>query len=513
MKTIKTAIIDIGSNTIRLVIYQYNKAEGLQELGNIKTVARLRNHILPNGDMSEKGINILKNTLKSFKKIMDEFEIEDVKAAATAAIRQAKNKNEIIKRMKKETGISIDLLSEVEEAHFGYLAVVNSMNIPSAVTIDIGGGSTEITLFKNKKLYHSISFPFGTVSLKQMFVSGDTINEEEKIKLHETIKSEFRKINWLCNSQLPVIAIGGSARNIAQIHQHLISYPISGVHQYEMTEAHLRYLSQFLSSMTFEELKQLDGLSSDRADIIEIALEVFRILMEVVGTTSFHISRKGLREGLIMYRISKEDKNAFNQKAIFEEQAKRIATKYGRTEKELSMLVSLAEQMYKESCLLGFFSYNEDHLKLIQNAAKLYAIGDYIELDSSNQHTFYLIANQSIIGMNHRERVKLALVASYKNRQYFNRFSSPFINWFSNEEMQHLKDFGALLKFVYSLNISKRCIVKSLNLQKKEKCIEINIFSNDIATAEMYQAERQKKHIEKVFKQPVQIQFFEEEKG
>lgn len=82
--------------------------------------------------------------------------------------------------MEQETGIKIELLSEEEEAYFGYLAVVYSMDLPSAVTIDIGGGSTEITLYDNKKLQHFFSFPFGTVSLKQSFVSGDKINEKEK---------------------------------------------------------------------------------------------------------------------------------------------------------------------------------------------------------------------------------------------------------------------------------------------------------------------------------------------
>lgn len=130
--------------------------------------------------MSEQGINILLETLKSYKKILDDYEVSDIYAAATAAVRQATNNTEIIDRMKKETGITINLLSEEQEAFFGFLAVAHSMDTPSAVTIDIGGGSTEITLFENKTLQKSISFPFGTVSLKQKFVSGDIINDEEK---------------------------------------------------------------------------------------------------------------------------------------------------------------------------------------------------------------------------------------------------------------------------------------------------------------------------------------------
>ncbi len=184
MNELKTAIIDIGSNTIRLVLYLYDKEEGLRELGNIKTVARLRTYLQPSGEMSEEGIQVLTETLLTFKAMLDDFEVTDVKAAATAAIRQATNRAEIIDRMKAITGIQIDLLSEEEEAYFGFVAVAHSMGTKSAVTIDIGGGSTEITLFENKELQKSYSFPFGTVSLKQRFVKGDIINSSEKKGAH-----------------------------------------------------------------------------------------------------------------------------------------------------------------------------------------------------------------------------------------------------------------------------------------------------------------------------------------
>lgn len=192
MNELKTAIIDIGSNTIRLVLYLYDKEEGLRELGNIKTVARLRTYLQPSGEMSEEGIQVLTETLLTFKAMLDDFEVTDVKAAATAAIRQATNRAEIIDRMKAITGIQIDLLSEEEEAYFGFVAVAHSMGTKSAVTIDIGGGSTEITLFENKELQKSYSFPFGTVSLKQRFVKGDIINSSEKRSSLHLSKSNLK---------------------------------------------------------------------------------------------------------------------------------------------------------------------------------------------------------------------------------------------------------------------------------------------------------------------------------
>lgn len=510
MGNLKTAIIDIGSNTIRLVLYSYDKNEGLREFGNIKTVARLRTYILPSGEMSEEGICLLTEILKSFQLILADYRVTDVKAAATAAVRQAINNAEIIARMKEETGLSIDILSEEEEAYYGFIAVSNTMDTPSAITIDIGGGSTEITVFKNKKLQKTISFPFGTVSLMQKFVHGTIISAEEREQLRSFVTKQFLSIDWIKQVSLPVIAIGGSARNVAQIHQQQVDYPLSGVHQYEMKLNNLVDLQKQLTQLSFEELKQLDGLSSDRADSIVLALEVFIALMTVVHTDGFQISKKGLREGLIISRVLQGNPKAYDKNNVFDENARRLALTYSRSEKEVETLVQLATQFYKECCQSNLLHREENDLQLLIKAARIYAIGEYIELDSSNQHTFYLISNQSIDGLSHVERVKLALVASYKNRDYFQRFAQPFETWISKDELKKLKDFGAILKFVYALNMTKRSVVKKLAMEKVDDHIQLVITTNERAIAELAQAEKQKKHIERVFKKTVQLVFNEE---
>lgn len=506
----KTAIIDIGSNTVRLVIYRYDKKDGLHEFGNIKTVARLRTFILPNGEMSEEGIQLLSKTLTTFKKILHDYHVTNIQAVATAAIRQATNNSQIILRMEEETGIKINILSEREEAYFGFLAVANSMSTSSAVTIDIGGGSTEITLFNNKILQKTWSFPFGTVSLKQKFVSNGTISEVEKQLLRKFLLEQFESLQWIQGVGLPIIAIGGSARNVVQVHQQKVNYPLSGIHQYEMTIKDINDLKNELGVMTLEELRQVDGLSSDRADIILLALEVFSVLMEIAQTSQFQLSKKGLREGLIINQVLQVDENAFDKNNVFEENVRRIAYQYGRSEEETNTLYTLAKQFYEESCRLQLVPNREEHLNLLTKAAKVFAIGEYIELESASQHTFYLLANQSIVGMNHIERIKLALLASYKNRDYFRRFSQPFAAWISREELKELRDLGAMLKFVYALNVSKSAIVSDIKMMRMDEQLQIILKTKGSAVAENYEAEKQKKHIERVFKLPVSIRFIEE---
>ncbi|GGG20385.1 exopolyphosphatase [Lysinibacillus alkalisoli] len=510
MHQIKTAIIDIGSNTMRLVIYKYDRHEGLHEIGNMKVVARLRTYILPTGEMTEEGIALLEDTLRDFLIMLDDFGVSDVRAAATAAIRQASNRDEIITRIHRNLQLDIELLSEQQEAYFGFVGVAYSLATPSAVTIDIGGGSTEITLFKDKEIVHAKSFPFGTVSLKQMFVKGEVLSNYEQQQLAAFVKDQFAQIDWITGVGLPVVGIGGSARNIAQVHQQRINYDLPGVHGYEMSAEDLRQLNYFLGDLTFGELKQLDGLSSDRADIILPALTVFRILLEIVGTTTFQLTKKGLREGLVMDRILQEDAQAFSKDHVFETHAKQLAAEYNRSEEELQYLTHITEQMYEECCRLSLFSYDEQDRKLLLKAAKVYGIGEYIELSSASQHTFYLIANQSIDGLNHKDRIRVALLASYKNKDYFAHFIEPFEAWFTDEELHKLRDLGALLKFVYAFNVSKRRVVDTFTMHKEEGHVCLTVQLNKHAAAEKYQARRHQKHLERVIKENIIIHFNEE---
>lgn len=511
MRNLKTAIIDIGSNTIRLVLYKYDQQRGMKEIENIKVVARLRNYILPSGQLSEQGILKLQNILENFQHMLHDYGVTDVLTTATAAIRQATNGYEVLKRMKKELGIEIKLLSEEQEAFYGYFAVVHTSATPSAVTVDMGGGSTEITYFKDKELIYSHSFPFGSVSLKQQFMKNNILSVEERQKIYQFAKEQFMSLSWLAGLRLPVIGIGGSARNMAKVDQRKKNYPITGIHQYKMNKADFDAIRLEIASLTFEELKQLDGLSSDRADIIAPVLEVFQALMDVVQSPIFQFSRKGLREGLVFEKILKENSKAFDKNNVFETNVDFLAQEFGKSKEHNKYFVKLCKKAYLEFCKCGAFQYNDLDLAMMLQAAKLFYLGEYIESDAASQHTFYLLSNRSLDGLGHKERVKLALLASYKNKDEFKRYIEPFMDWFTKEELKKIMGMGAFLKFVYALDGSKRKIVENIELEQQAQNVIVHIYTRGNALAEKYKVNRQKKHIDKLFSGEVILDFIEKE--
>lgn len=299
------AIIDIGSNSIRLVIYKVNESGFIKVIKNIKIPAKLASYITNEGVMNAAGIERLLSNLTYLLSVIENYNIHIVKATATAAIRNATNRKEIEKAMNYHSRYPIHVLTEEEEAYYGYLAVVNSTNIKDGITIDIGGASTEVTLFRNRELVFAHSFPFGALSLKNI-IKKDKPTNVELVKLKAFVHNHYSSLPWLNSPELPVIGIGGSARTLARIHQKKMENPSKELHQYKMTKDDVDNIFLMLTKKTTQEMQKLKGVSKDRADSITPAVIAIQQLIQFVGTNTYVVSKNGLREGLLTEILLKQ---------------------------------------------------------------------------------------------------------------------------------------------------------------------------------------------------------------
>ena len=141
--------------------------------------------------LQEEGIELLVSILQGFKEIILFHQVTSIYCVATATIRQSKNQQELVAIVKERTGFDVEVYSEKDEAFTGYYAVSHSTPIETGITIDMGGGSTEITYFQDRKLNHHHSFPFGAVTLKEQFMKNDQMTDIERKKLTEYILKSF----------------------------------------------------------------------------------------------------------------------------------------------------------------------------------------------------------------------------------------------------------------------------------------------------------------------------------
>ncbi len=283
----KLAAIDIGSNAARLLITEVEVDtkgnESFNKLNLVRVPLRLGFDVFELGIISKPKIGMMLQTMKAFKHLLNAYEVKHTIACATSAMRDAKNSADIIRKIKMETDISIEVISGDREAGFIYENHIaeNMDKEHSYLYIDVGGGSTELTFFSNGKLTYKESFNIGTIRiLKNMVHEGDWDVMKELIKT-------FTK------GQKEVVAIGsgGNINKVFSLSKRKDGKPLS----LEL----LRDYYKELSIVPLEERISKYALRADRADVIVPALQIYTNVMRWAGASEIYVPKIGLADGLI----------------------------------------------------------------------------------------------------------------------------------------------------------------------------------------------------------------------
>ena len=294
----RRAIIDIGSNSVRLIIYRIKGDSTFKVINEAKRTIRLGSYLREDDYLSESGLNILLKVLKVFKDICKRYEVLEIYVVATEAIRRSINKYDVCNKIKLDLGLEVNILSGLEEAKYGYLAIKNSMLEKNAVLLDLGGSSMEITLMENGEFKETISLPLGSIPLTKMF--NNLESKEMEIELNKFIYDRLQEISWLKkNNNLNVIGIGGIAKHIGRVSKGNEDYPKELLHNYSITRDEISKIYAEFLKLPIKERSNFKGLSKKRAEIFAAPLGAILVILKYFDSEKYIISAIGLREGII----------------------------------------------------------------------------------------------------------------------------------------------------------------------------------------------------------------------
>lgn len=296
MKTL--GIIDIGSNSIKLIIVEIDNSS-YNEIFHKKFQTRLSDFVgSENKKLSHEGMKSLFDIIFTFKKFCDDYNCDEIIAVGTESLREMKNSSDIINYIAIYLDVHIKLLSPDEECYFGYISSI-PQNLKDYVHLDIGGGSVEIGLVKDKRLIESISIPMGTLKITNKFHIKDGISNNEKSHIQEYIFDKLNNISWIDKyKNLPAVIIGGSIKTIGRIHQKE-SNIISNIHGYELLYKDIESILEKIRNMSLEEIIYTTGISKSRGDILLGALLILNSLVLYLQSSKIIISKYTIREGII----------------------------------------------------------------------------------------------------------------------------------------------------------------------------------------------------------------------
>ena len=453
----KIVIIDVGSNSIRLVLVR------IGENGNYKIIHDLKESVRLEKDMGEE--QTIKpdrmaravKTMQMFRSLCDALHPEEVITVATEAVRRAANQQEFLEKIKKETGFSIRVLSGEEEAHYDYLGIIFSMDIDHGLMMDLGGGSTELIRLEKGEARNAISLPFGSINVSQQYQLHDTVQDEQMSALNSMLLNTYRSVPWLADQKhLLLVGVGGTFRNLGKIDRRRKSYPLELSHNYRMRANDVFEIHNEVSSRNLKQRRAIKGLSRDRADIFVGATAVISQLVEFCGIEEVAISGYGLREGIIYEYISRNHKPRRN---VLDCSIRNNLLNYDLDQNHAHTIWKVTASLCNQLKEIGGFNGNHD--RVVKTACMLHDAGIAINFYQQNEHLFYTLLNSEINGLSHREIVLSAYIAAFHCNNH-----SPLMPHYkallNEDDAQAIRGIGVLLRIARSLDRSMSGLIKDV---------------------------------------------------
>ncbi len=417
----RIGIVDLGSNTARLVVYQCDPPRWYRLVDSIRETVRLAEGMLTHSNgapaaLQPDAIDRARASLWLFADYARAAELDDIHVIATSAVRDATNRDELLEHIDR-MGLSVQVLSGEEEAALGVCAVANAFDLRDAWVMDLGGGSAQLSLMRDRQFVRGRAYPLGSVRLFESHLK-DHLDADGRPR-----QGALRELDAFIDAQLgdtldevaaddlPLVAMGGTVRNLARIDQIDQNYPLAQLHAYPFSFEGLHRITRHLSGSRQSERERVHGLNLDRADIIVPGARVFRRVLERSGREALHISGVGVREGAFFQRFLDpphriDDVRSFSLANLFEHYPQpRLHTQHVRM---------LARRLFDG--LNPLHQLDSSYLELLDGAALLHDIGMTIGYYRHHRHGAFLVESSALHGFDHREQALIALLVHYHRK-------------------------------------------------------------------------------------------------
>ncbi len=390
----QAAVIDIGSNSVRLVIYRVD-GRALWTVYNEKVVAGLGRDLTRSGRLSPDGVEAAITALRRFRAVLDGWKAEEVTAAATAAVREAADGKAFLARIKAETGLEVRILSGEEEARYAALGVICGQPDAQGVVGDLGGSSLELVRLNGLGPTEGVTLPLGPFAL-----GAPKALDADRVR--RTIDGYLQPLSSRYSSA-DFHAVGGAWRNLALLHMQLADYPLHVAHQYEISKADALDMARFVQRQSRPSLERIEGLSKKRFDTLPYSAMVLDRLIERLGVERITVSAYGVREGLLLEAMPAEirDLDPLIEGCEALTAQKGITPDLGR-----ALEAWISPSFERLPALFG----SRDGL-LLAAACRLADLGARLHPDHRADVAFEQVLRAPVAGMTHAERAFLAHVA------------------------------------------------------------------------------------------------------
>ncbi len=501
----RIAAIDVGSNSVRLVVAEVLPSGGYRVLDEERENTRLAASMVTTGELSAAAIEATITALRRFQSIATGYGVGRISAIATSAVRDAENGPEFCQRVRSELDLDVEVISSNEEARLAFLSVQRAFDVSGreVAVADIGGGSTEIILASSGLVDQIYTTRLGAVRVAEKCDATGVSDAKQLERLRNfvdrVLKREVGKPPFVPSM---FYGTGGTFTALASMimaREGQAGQPMWG---FRVTGAQIRHLLTDLAQLTLEKRKKVAGLNPARADIIVSGLVIIERIMSHLHVNVVQVHTRGVRDGLLLEMVESafggppEAISTEARAAAVEQFAKSCGVELSHVKQVAKIAGSLWQQ------LAAPLKLRPDDRELIEAAALLANVGYLINFEGHHKHSYHLILNSDLPGFEREQLRMLALVARYHRGSRPKKKHDDF-RALGDEDRHRVSAAAAILRLALALDRTHQQKVQDVRAQIAGGNVEITVDAQGDADVDLWAARSKVKLFEKVFDREV----------
>ena len=492
------AAIDLGSNAVRMVVATSDSSGQLIPIENHREAIRLGAEVFSVGEISSESVSRLGLAFERFRGVLDRLRVRDVRAVATSAMREARNRDEVIAAIRARSNINVEIIPGEEEARLVYRAVAHHVPLRGkvALLIDIGGGSLEISVVANDVIVISESLTMGTVRLLQLLEERKRGAKIFARLVHEYVDGMRRQLKREIGTRTIGLCIGtgGNIDTVGELRERLLGKKGKA----SISRKELDALYQEIESLTPEERVTQLGLRPDRADVILPGVILLQHVIKYASVNEILIPHVGLKDGVLVELF---EKRAGRGAADARKQVLTYAVEIGRRflfeEAHGRKVAELAVQLF-DDCK-EIHRLDKDHRLLLELAALLHDVGQFINQNDHHKHSWYLLKSTPFVGLTEAQRHLVAVVARY-HRKTLPKGDHEGFRDLSSDDKLLVRKLAAFVRIADALDCQQAGCVHRVAARKERDRVVLSVKASGDIPLERWSVARKSDLFEDIFK-------------
>ena len=509
----RLAVIDLGSNSFRLVVFSASEGSW-QRTDEIYEPVRIGEGMGSTGRLGRAPMRRALATLDVFAHFCQAAGLAGhaVDAVATSAIRDAENAAEFLELAHRRTGLQIRVLSRAQEARYGYLAAVNSTTVSNGCVLDLGGGSLQLVRVVDRIAHEAGSWRLGSVRMTERFLAGPGPAKRRQLEeLREHVARELTEATWLTSAGRRIVGIGGTVRNLAVAAQRSLGRPSNGIQGTTIEREVLEELVQQLAALPVAERSGVPGIKPARADVILAGALVLLGVLEAGGFQALEVTEAGLREGVFFERyladrplwdaVASGAEDDDGRTPLFADVRRasvlNLAARYHMDVAHTRHVAALALGMFDQLARLELHAGDPGERELLWAACVLHDIGMSVDYDDHHKHSRYLILNGGLPGFSPTEVAIVAQAARYHRKGLPD--PGPLGPLFEDGDLARLDRCAVLLRLAEDLERSRDQLVRDTVLSARNGEVELRLLAEGESAVPRWAAGRESELFARAF--------------